>query len=205
MNTLSTRLGFSALDIVGEEGQTNELQPAKRELAEKEFSLLYERSYKLYGRSLAKLPAHKRSCLPNYNKYYTKHETDEDYRFNQLTQIEEDAEDPNSISISNDPLGNLLINHGPKKRQQGSLKINPSDIVNQKSGPLHKISKILIIGVHGFFPTKMIRPIIGAPKGTSLKFANEAEKAVIRYCIENNLINETESKVSIQKLSLIHI
>ena len=44
----------------------------------------------------------------------------------------------------------------------------------------------------------MIRPIIGAPKGTSLKFANEAEKAVIRYCVENNLINENESNVSIQ-------
>ena len=26
------------------------------------------------------------------------------------------------------------------------------------------------------FSTRMIRPIIGAPKGTSLKFANEAEK-----------------------------
>ena len=48
----------------------------------------------------------------------------------------------------------------------------------------------------------MIRPIIGAPKGTSLKFANEAEKAVIRYCVENNLINENESNVSIQKIAL---
>ncbi|RLV94902.1 Uncharacterized protein JA1_001438 [Spathaspora sp. JA1] len=145
-----------------------------------------QQAYKLYGKSLGKLAHEKRSCLPNYNKYY---------QFDQSTQIQDDQTDPNSITINNDPNGNLLIN---------TTNTAPPEIITSKSGNLQKIKNILIIGVHGFFPTKMIRPIIGAPKGTSLKFADESEKAIIRYCIENNLINESESEsnISIQKIAL---
>ncbi|KAK6459653.1 uncharacterized protein RJT20DRAFT_124987 [Scheffersomyces xylosifermentans] len=205
LNQLSSRLGFTSPVLVNEdvEAANSEEVETNRENLEKEFSLLYERSYKLYGRSLAKLPNHKRACLPNYNKFYEAKSSDDEspFRSDQQSQLEDDANDPNSISISNDPMGNLLINHGNRKRVR-PLTVSTSDIVAQKSGPLRKIKKILIIGVHGFFPTKMIRPLIGAPKGTSLKFANEAEKAVIRYCIDNNLINEMESNVSIQKIAL---
>ncbi|EGW31742.1 uncharacterized protein SPAPADRAFT_155325 [Spathaspora passalidarum NRRL Y-27907] len=146
-----------------------------------------DQEYKLYGKSLGILPHEKQGCLPNYNKYYQT-----EYHFDQQTQVEEDATDPNSITIDNDSSGNLLINDDTNKTQ----------IITSKPTHLKKIKNILIIGVHGFFPTKMIRPIIGAPKGTSLKFANESEKAIIRYCIENNLITETESSVSIQKIAL---
>lgn len=205
INQLSTRLGFSSqsLSSVVPEDSGTEYTPAT---VEKEFSLLYERTYKLYGKSLAKLPQSKRACLPNYSKYYTKSDKEEEnYQFQQQTQLEDDANDPNSISITNDPMGNLLINYKPQstKAHNHQPVVNSSDIVSQKIGPLNKIKKILIIGVHGFFPTKMIRPLIGAPKGTSLKFANEAEKAMLRYCIENNLITEGEANdISIQKIAL---
>ncbi|CCG25791.1 hypothetical protein CORT_0C04180 [Candida orthopsilosis Co 90-125] len=158
--------------------------------AEEDVGLLYERSYKLYGKSLAVLPQHKRACLPNYNKYY--HSTDDP-----VSQYQEDQDDPNAITITNDAMGNLLINN--RNRRRGPVN---TEVVNHKSGPLEKIKNILIIGVHGFFPTRMIRPLIGAPKGTSLKFANEAEKAVIRYCVDNNLIDDDQSNVSIQKIAL---
>ncbi|KAK6465789.1 hypothetical protein DFJ63DRAFT_302066 [Scheffersomyces coipomensis] len=200
LSQLSSKLGFSSesLTSVVEDGNNVNEEANNEDIVEKEFNLLYERTYKLYGRSLARLPKHKRACLPNYNKYYTRssNEDDEVYRYEQQTQLEEDATDPNSISITNDPMGNLLINHSNKHQ------IDHSEIISHKSGPLKKIQKILIIGVHGFFPTKMIRPLIGAPKGTSLKFANEAEKSIIRYCVENNLITETESNISIQKIAL---
>lgn len=152
---------------------------------EKELHSLYERSYRLYGRSLAKLPPQKRACLPSYGVCYKNGKK-------QKTQLEEDAQDGNAVSITNDAMGNLLINPPPRS--------SPS-IVSQKSGPLVKIRHVLIIGVHGFFPTRMIRPIIGAPKGTSLKFANEAEKAVIRYCSENGLMDD-KNHLSIQKIAL---
>lgn len=213
LTQLSTRLGFNSQSLTGvtQGDNISDLNDTSKEKVEKEFNLLYEKTYKLYGRSLAKLPPHKRACLPNYNKSYTtgyyeddqEHESQQTYRYPQQTQLEEDAEDPNSISITNDPMGNLLINHKPSRSSQNKPNISPSDIISQKTGPLRKIKKILIIGVHGFFPTKMIRPLIGSPKGTSLKFANEAEKSVIRYCIENNLINDSDSNdISIQKIAL---
>lgn len=226
LNQLSTKLGFSSQTLTsvmteqendedsreGEEQQQEQQQQhdaentaASKDRVEKEFNLLYERTYRLYGRALAKLPSHKRACLPNYNKYYTKSKTlDDSYRYQQRTQLEEDMEDPNTVSISNDPMGNLLINHkSSSKAHKSPPPINQSAIVNQGTSPLKRIKKVLIIGVHGFFPTKMIRPLIGAPKGTSLKFANEAERAVIHYCIENNIINENDSNdLSIQKIAL---
>lgn len=198
INQLSSKFGFSSqsltsvVDDPDEQNQTSD-DDKTDDTVQKEFNLLYEKTYRLYGRSLAKLPPHKRACLPNYNKLYTKAGVKQN-------QLEEDSNDLNSISITNDPMGNLLINYKPHHKQDTS--VSASEIVSFKAGPLKKIKKILIIGVHGFFPTKIVRPLIGAPKGTSLKFANEAEKAVIRYCIENDLITETESNVSIQKIAL---
>lgn len=202
ISQLSSKLGFSTQslkNVVENEGENVD----SSDQAEKEFNLIYEKAYRMYGRSLAKLPANKRACLPNYNKYYTRLSNEDQESHSRNNQLQDDADDPNSISITNDPMGNLLINHNPHSTKNSKLAINTSDIVSHKSGPLHGIKKILVIGVHGFFPTKMIRPLIGAPKGTSLKFANEAEKAIIRYCIENNLITENESSnVSIQKIAL---
>lgn len=189
LNTLSTRLGFglhSLTSIVDNKSDSDNQ-------IEEEINLLYEKTYRLYGKSLTKLPHNKRACLPSYNK-----------QFDTVNQIDDDeSQDPNSISITDDALGNLLINHKRTQQQQQSRTASPGEIVSQPPHGLHKIKRILIIGVHGFFPTKMIRPIIGSPKGTSLKFANEAEKAIIRYCLENNIINQHETNdMSIQKIAL---
>lgn len=196
LSHLSSRFGFgSSL----QNSDSTDPDQSTNSAVEKEFNLLYERSYRLYGRSLTRLPHYKRACLPNFNLFYTKNVAGNLKR--QKTQLEEDAEDENSISITNDAMGNLLINH--RNKAASGPDLNQSDIVKQSSGPLVKIKKILIVGVHGFFPTRMIRPLIGAPKGTSLKFANEAEKAVIRYCVENDLIDQREThNVSIQKIAL---
>lgn len=56
--------------------------------------------------------------------------------------------------------------------------------------------KVLIVGVHGFFPTKMIRPFIGEPTGTSLKFVAEAEEVVKEYFKKHN------QEVDISKIAL---
>lgn len=211
LNQLLNRLGFSSQSLVGvvgsadrEDGVESEdsaeggahAEISESDQVEREVNLLYEKTYRLYGRSLAKLPNRKRACLPNYNKYYTADGHTQDLeQHNYLYNPEQ------GVTISNDPMGNLLINHKPNSDQKsGTFQ---SNIVTQKAGPLRKIKKILIIGIHGFFPTRMIRPIIGAPKGTSLKFANEAEKAMIRYCMENNMISDDETNsISIQKIAL---
>jgi hypothetical protein len=56
--------------------------------------------------------------------------------------------------------------------------------------------RALIIGVHGFFPTRMIRPIIGEPTGTSMKFAQVGEESVLAWAREEGL------NIEIQKIAL---
>ncbi|GEQ68818.1 hypothetical protein JCM33374_g2487 [Metschnikowia sp. JCM 33374] len=162
---------------------------------------MQERRYKLYGKSLNRLPPSKRACLPNFNKYYIpSHSLSSVYSSKRQKKSPEDSSSiQNPVSVSTDANGNLSIN----SNDPGDKKRYLSDLLRHKVGPLRKINKILIIGVHGFFPTRMIRPIIGSPKGTSSKFANEAEKAVIRYLLENDMMHEDETHgVSIQKIAL---
>lgn len=182
---LSSRFGFG-LDSLGPLAASLQLT-----VMEKELNSLYERSYKLYGKSLSIYPHHKRACKPAWigqgaATAAKRRRTDSGA---ETAENDDDDDDENAVSISNDLMGNLLIN--PKKSMHLELQ-QPT-----------KIKKILIIGVHGFFPTRIVRPIIGAPKGTSLKFATEAEKAVIRYCVENNLIDsDGTNNVSVQKIAL---
>lgn len=155
---------------------------------EKEFKHMNEHSYHLYGKTLHLLLPEKRACLPNYSFYYAGDSSS-------ASNIEQEP----SVSVNSDADGNFSINH-----EQDSHSSDHATVFSQTPGQLVKIKKILIIGVHGFFPTRMIRPLIGAPKGTSLKFANEAEKAIIRYCLENGMLSSqnTSSSISIQKIAL---
>ncbi|EON99100.1 hypothetical protein UCRPA7_5321 [Phaeoacremonium minimum UCRPA7] len=44
-----------------------------------------------------------------------------------------------------------------------------------------KLKKAVAIGVHGLFPATYLRPMIGQPTGTSIKFANHCADAVRRW------------------------
>jgi hypothetical protein len=44
-----------------------------------------------------------------------------------------------------------------------------------------KIKKAIAIGVHGLFPANYLRPMIGQPTGTSIKFAKHCAEAVRRW------------------------
>lgn len=66
----------------------------------------------------------------------------------------------------------------------------------------HKISKVVIIGVHGFFPMRVIRSILGEPTGTSAKFANEAGAAFDRWARTHNLFSAAAQQLEITKIPL---
>lgn len=51
---------------------------------------------------------------------------------------------------------------------------------------LPKIRKALAIGVHGLFPATYLRPMIGQPTGTSIKFANHAADSIRRWADAHN-------------------
>lgn len=187
LSYISSRFGFGSTSSSSAQSSQSPL--------EKEFKSLNDHSYPLYGRSLNRLPPLNRACLPNYIFY---HRPESDASSSEGKHVLVSEEEQNPVSVTSDMSGNLLIN------PPASVPPSPNvTVVKRLVGSLKKIKKILIIGVHGFFPTRMIRPIIGAPKGTSLKFANEAEKAIIRYCLENKLLNDKEeSSISIQKIAL---
>lgn len=56
--------------------------------------------------------------------------------------------------------------------------------------------KIVLIGVHGFFPHPNIRKIIGNPTGTSHRFIQEAEKSIKEY------YKESSSEIEIFSIAL---
>ncbi|ELQ35375.1 hypothetical protein M0657_005329 [Pyricularia oryzae] len=91
--------------------------------------------------------------------------------------------------------GNLLL---PSFRSTYRMKENPSIIqqiaqfllrTQQKPQANHafltkeppKIQKALAIGVHGLFPATYLRPMIGQPTGTSIRFANHAADSIRRW------------------------
>ncbi|KAF9108520.1 hypothetical protein BGX29_010990 [Mortierella sp. GBA35] len=55
-----------------------------------------------------------------------------------------------------------------------------------------RIRKVAIIGVHGWFPVKLIRTVIGEPTGTSRKFCDEMHRALKDYLKIHNVELEPE-------------
>lgn len=60
-----------------------------------------------------------------------------------------------------------------------------------------KIKKAIAIGVHGLFPATYLRPMIGQPTGTSIKFANHCADGIRRWA-DNHGCEECE----IEKVAL---
>ncbi|KAF8972832.1 hypothetical protein BGZ46_010034 [Entomortierella lignicola] len=65
-----------------------------------------------------------------------------------------------------------------------------------KDDSLHQgtsgIKKVVIIGVHGWFPVKLIRTVIGEPTGTSKKFCDEMNLALQDYLKLHNVELESD-------------
>ena len=60
-----------------------------------------------------------------------------------------------------------------------------------------KVNRALAIGVHGYFPTPLIRSVLGQPTGTSIRFANSVASAIQRRCQEQGYSCEVE-KVALE-------
>jgi len=45
-----------------------------------------------------------------------------------------------------------------------------------------RIRQALSIGVHGYFPTPLVRTLIGQPRGTSVRFASNGASAIEKWC-----------------------
>ncbi|GBF62411.1 hypothetical protein TMEN_4952 [Trichophyton mentagrophytes] len=70
----------------------------------------------------------------------------------------------------------------------------PRHVLRSQTTP--QIKKAIAIGIHGYFPTPLIRTVIGQPTGTSVKFASMAANAIQEWADENN------SPCHIEKIAL---
>lgn len=61
-------------------------------------------------------------------------------------------------------------------------KRTPSNILDKKN----KVKKVVVIGVHGFLPIKLVKTLIGQSTGNSIAFVNVAARAVQSWLRENN-------------------
>lgn len=61
-----------------------------------------------------------------------------------------------------------------------------------------KIKRALAIGVHGLYPANYLRPMIGQPTGTSIKFANHAAEAVRRWADSHGCADCEIEKVALE-------
>ena len=67
------------------------------------------------------------------------------------------------------------------RSKESLYRVDPWKKINLLSDYQSRPIRVLLVGVHGFFPTKIIRPFIGEPTGTSTKFVTEAEEIVKEY------------------------
>lgn len=116
------------------------------------------------------------------------------------------AKTPTTTTKTSAP--NLLL---PSFRGTYRMKDNPSIMKQiaalllrtQQHTPKHvflakdppKIKKAVAIGVHGLFPATFLRPMIGQPTGTSVKFAQHAADAIRRWahkhgCVDDDVVIE---------------
>ena len=77
-------------------------------------------------------------------------------------------------------------------------RVDPWKKINLLSDYQSRPIRVLIVGVHGFFPTKIIRPFIGEPTGTSTKFVTEAEEIVKDYFSQHNVPIEI-NKIALER------
>ncbi|RPB24858.1 hypothetical protein L211DRAFT_784634 [Terfezia boudieri ATCC MYA-4762] len=59
-------------------------------------------------------------------------------------------------------------------------------------GP-RRVKKAVAIGVHGFFPMRFVRTVLGEPTGTSVRFAQSAAAAIKRWAEQNGIEIEVET------------
>ncbi|KAI0166316.1 hypothetical protein GGR57DRAFT_21347 [Xylariaceae sp. FL1272] len=127
------------------------------------------------------------------------------------SQSESELQRQNKTSNNKVTPANLLL---PSFKSTYHLKENPSIIqqitqvllrirqppVNHVflSRETHRVAKAIAIGVHGFFPHVFLRPMIGQPTGTSIRFANRCAEAIRRWTESHGSVDCEIERVALE-------
>lgn len=96
------------------------------------------------------------------------------------------APPPPSIATK---ITNLILRAPPPPSKHVFLKTAP---------PSRPIRRAISIGVHGLFPAAYLRPMVGQPTGTSLRFATLGAEAIARWTATNGFGGCEIEKVALE-------
>ncbi|CAO3676932.1 unnamed protein product [Rhizopus stolonifer] len=85
----------------------------------------------------------------------------------------------NSILVP--PKEDLITSHWIAKKMKDKFSHFVQDIKSLDQDKSLEDKRIVIIGVHGWFPMKLVRSMIGEPTGTSIKFCEQTAAAIQQY------------------------
>ncbi|KAF6742553.1 hypothetical protein DFP72DRAFT_810885 [Ephemerocybe angulata] len=85
----------------------------------------------------------------------------------------------------------LFVGAGPTVSAEGVSEVLEKDV-------LRGCKRVVVIGVHGWFPGAMMRTMLGEPTGTSSKFANMMEAALEEFEQEHGVNLEKVTKIPLE-------
>ncbi|KAF8969681.1 hypothetical protein BDZ97DRAFT_213140 [Flammula alnicola] len=86
---------------------------------------------------------------------------------------------------------------GKPAAKRASVKALASELPEMQD-VLRGCKRVVVIGVHGWFPGTMIRTVLGEPTGTSSKFANMMEQALQEFEKEHDVKLEKITKIPLE-------
>ncbi|KAK6462565.1 hypothetical protein DFJ63DRAFT_319379 [Scheffersomyces coipomensis] len=96
-----------------------------------------------------------------------------------------------------------------KSSEKHIYRKKPRDIIKKRS----QIKRVVVIGIHGFLPIKLVRTLIGQSTGNSIKYVSEASKCIRQWLEDkescqveiNTIALEGEGKIEdrVQKLMIL--
>src|SRR6185369_13223816 len=81
----------------------------------------------------------------------------------------------------------------PLERSINSVDGPISSFFDKMTRSTIDVKRVAIIGVHGWFPAKLVRTLAGEPTGTSQKFCDMMEKAVLGYLSQHGIVLPEEA------------
>ncbi|RLV93533.1 Uncharacterized protein JA1_002302 [Spathaspora sp. JA1] len=78
-------------------------------------------------------------------------------------------------------------------------KLKQSNIIHKKQ---KELTKIVIIGIHSFLPTKMVRALIGQNTGNSMRFVNHASTAMLKWLSQDCGVSFNLDSYDIETIAL---
>ncbi|KAG0258908.1 hypothetical protein BG011_002994 [Mortierella polycephala] len=176
-------------DLPSKEGLKDKLKDGLESGQHKEHESQESRIVKETGKAVASLSKvvlkKKNVVLPNYYEQFP------DVRQSLITLPAGQADIPTqgvrrerSSSIMTSAVNTLSSLLFSKVDSAHSSPSSKEDLLHRGA---NGVKKVAIIGVHGWFPVKLIRTVIGEPTGTSKKFCDEMNLALKDYLKQRNV------------------